>query len=92
MRRLLGAACLAALLAVVLLLFVAPKVSGHDYDWYSGSATAYAVCDGSTSLQANGTRIRYGEVANNWLALGTLGRGHPAPVGAAVARPAVLSC
>ena len=38
---------------------------------YRGSATAYHSCDGSTSRQANGTRAHWGEVANNWLPLGT---------------------
>lgn len=38
---------------------------------HTGSATAYHRCDGSTTLQANGTRARWGEVANNWLPLGT---------------------
>lgn len=38
---------------------------------YTGSATAYHACDGSSTLQANGTRAHWGEVANNWLPLGT---------------------
>lgn len=38
---------------------------------YTGSATAYASCDGSTSMTASGRTARLGYVANNWLPLGT---------------------
>ena len=38
---------------------------------YSGSATAYSTCDGSTTQTASGHTVRVGYVANNQLALGT---------------------
>jgi 3D (Asp-Asp-Asp) domain-containing protein len=38
----------------------------------TGSATAYAACDGSTTMTASGKRVRYGWAANNSLPLGTV--------------------
>jgi len=58
-------------LAAVLVLAAAAPAHAHRYEYGSGSTTAYSACDGSSSLQANGTRMHYGEVANNWLPLGT---------------------
>ena len=38
---------------------------------YTGAATAFAVCDGSTTMTASGRQVRLGYVANNWLPLGS---------------------
>lgn len=38
---------------------------------YTGIATAYASCDGSTTMTASGRTVQMGHVANNWLPLGT---------------------
>lgn len=38
---------------------------------YTGTATSYAACDGSTSTTANGRTAREGYVANNFLSFGT---------------------
>ena len=38
---------------------------------YTGSATSYASCDGSTTMTASGRTVRQGWAANNFLPLGT---------------------
>jgi hypothetical protein len=38
---------------------------------YTGSATVYAACDGSTTATASGRTVREGYVANNFLPFGT---------------------
>lgn len=38
---------------------------------YTGSATSYASCDGSTTMTASGRTVRRGWAANNFLPLGT---------------------
>ena len=38
---------------------------------YTGSATAYASCDGGTTITASGRSVQVGYVANNFLPLGT---------------------
>jgi 3D (Asp-Asp-Asp) domain-containing protein len=38
---------------------------------YTGVATAYASCDGSTTMTASGRQVQLGYVANNFLPLGT---------------------
>lgn len=38
---------------------------------YTGSATSYASCDGSTTMTASGRTVRKGWAANNFLPLGT---------------------
>lgn len=38
---------------------------------YTGSATSYASCDGSTTMTASGRTVRRGWAANNFLPIGT---------------------
>lgn len=38
---------------------------------YTGSATSYASCDGSTTMTASGRTVRQGWAANNFLPLGS---------------------
>lgn len=51
-----------ALLAYVLLLFVAPRADSHNYRWLAGSASSY--CTGS--ITADGSRPRWGTVAASY--------------------------
>ena len=53
------------------LLVVAVLATADDSRAYTGSATAYHWCDGSTTMTASGRTASVGVVANNWLRLGT---------------------
>lgn len=52
-------------------LLTAAPAQAHQRT-YTGSGTAYAACDGSTSMTASGRRARYGWAANNQLPLRTV--------------------
>lgn len=54
-----------------LLLVAVLATADNSEASYTGSATAYHWCDGSTTMTASGRRAYVGVVANNWLRLGT---------------------
>ena len=49
----------------------AALIAADNSEAYTGSATAYHSCDGSTTMTASGRRTEVGTVAKNWLPLGT---------------------
>lgn len=54
--------------SVLAVLAIAAPASAATY---TGSATAYASCDGSTTMTASGRTVQLGYVANNFLPFGT---------------------
>lgn len=60
-----------AVIATMICLFAFTIHEAATAATYTGSATAYASCDGSTSMTASGRTAQWGYVANNWLPFGT---------------------
>jgi hypothetical protein len=56
---------------VILLVGFAIIAGASNAATYTGSATSYASCDGSTTMTASGRTVRRGWAANNFLPLGS---------------------
>lgn len=69
--RIMPATRIAAAATLALVIGFAAQAGAANAATYTGSATAYASCDGSTSMTASGRTARWGTVANNWLPFGT---------------------
>jgi len=61
----------AGLTALAVVAFMVSSLAVANAATYTGSATAYASCDGSTTDTASGRTVSLGYAANNFLPLGT---------------------